>query len=47
MIAVVDYTQRAPQIKTTVYGVDSAIVVVVFAALLFWASIGVVLWLYL
>jgi len=44
---VVDYTQRAPQIKTTVYGVDSAIVVVVFAALLFWASIGVVLWLYL
>ena len=47
MIAVVDYTQRAPQIKTTVYGVDSAIVIVVFAALLFWASVGLVLWLYL
>ena len=43
----VDYTQRAPQIKTTVYGVDSAIVIVVFAALLFWASIGIALWLYL
>jgi len=42
-----DYSQRAPQIKSTVYGVDSAIVIVVFAALLFWASVGVVLWLYL
>ena len=42
-----DYTERAPQIKTTVYGVDSAIVIVVFAALLFWASVGLVLWLYL
>ena len=42
-----DYSQRAPQIRSTVYGVDSAIVIVVFAALLFWASVGLGLWLYL
>jgi hypothetical protein len=43
----VDYSEGASQIKTTVYGVDSAIVIVVFAALLFWASVGTALWLYL
>ena len=42
----VDCSQSAPQIKSTVYGVDSAIVIVVFAALLFWASVGAAIWLY-
>ena len=43
----VDYSDSAPPIKTTMFGVDSAIVIVLFAALLFWASVGAVLWLYL
>jgi len=38
----VDYSDSAPQIKSTVYGVDSAI-----AAVLFWASVGTAVWLYL
>ena len=43
----VDYSRNAPPIKSTVYGVDSAIVIVVFAALLFWTLVGTALWLYL
>jgi hypothetical protein len=43
----VDYSESASPIRSTVYGVDSAIVIVVFAALLFWASVGTVIWLYL
>ena len=43
----VDYTEGGPLVRSTVYGVDSAIVIVVFAALLFWASVGMVFWLYL
>jgi len=43
----VDYSGSAPPEKSTVYGVDSAIVIVLFAALLFWASVGTAIWLYL
>ena len=43
----VDYSDTASPIKSTVYGVDSAIVIVVFAALLFWASVAAAIWLYL
>jgi hypothetical protein len=43
----VGYSQSASPEKSTVYGVDSAIVIVVFAALLFWASVGTAIWLYL
>ncbi|HET7083286.1 MAG TPA: hypothetical protein VFI23_00835 [Rhizomicrobium sp.] len=31
--------------RTTVYGIDSAIVIVVFASALFWISVGVAVWL--
>ena len=43
----VDYSDSAPSIKTTTFGVDTAIVIVLFAALLFWASVGTAIWLYL
>ena len=33
--------------SSTVYGVDSAIIIVVFAAVLFWAAIGTAVWLFL
>ena len=36
-----------PQTKRTVAGVDSAIVIVVFAALAFWTLVGVVVWKFL
>jgi hypothetical protein len=36
----------APEIKlkSTVFGIDIAILVVVFSALAFWAAVGVTLW---
>jgi hypothetical protein len=37
----------APEIKNTVYGVDTAIVTVVFASAAFWVSIGVAVWLFM
>ena len=40
----VDYSNSVPPIKSTVYGVDSAIVIVVFAALLFWTAVGTAVW---
>jgi len=43
----VDYSESGPLVRSTVYGVDSAIVIVVFAAMLFWASVGIAVWLYL
>ena len=43
----VGYSQSASPIKSTVYGVDTAIVIVVLAAVLFWASVGTAIWLYL
>gem|GEM_PF-3030707 len=46
----VDYSGSVPpirntvSIRSTVYGVDSAIVIVVFAALLFWTAVGTAVW---
>lgn len=40
----VDYCDKVPPIRNTVYGVDSAIVIVVFAALLFWTAVGTAVW---
>ena len=44
-----DYSDRVPQVarSSTVYGVDSAIVIVVFAAVIFWAAVGTAVWLFL
>ena len=36
-----------PETKSTVYGVDSAIVITVFAALAFWTLVGVAVWKFL
>jgi len=49
MICMSDYSNRVPQAAraSTVYGVDSAIVIVVSAALIFWASVGAAIWLFL
>jgi len=35
-----------PVIKNRIYGVDSAIIIVVLASALFWLSVGIMLWLY-
>jgi hypothetical protein len=42
-----DYSDNgyAREIGRTVYGIDSAIVIVVFASALFWVSVGVAVWL--
>jgi len=44
-----EYSDSVPPISrsSTVYGVDSAIVIVVFAAVLFWAAVGTAVWLFL
>ena len=49
MICMSDYSDRVPQVarSSTVYGVDSAIIIVVFAAVLFWAMVGITVWLFL
>lgn len=41
-----DYSDRVPEIRSTVYGIDSAIVIVVLASAGFWLSVGVMIWLY-
>ena len=45
----VDYSDSVPPVarSSTVYGVDSAIVIVVCAALLFWTGVGAAIWLLL
>ena len=45
----VEYSDSVPPVApaSTVYGVDSAIVIVVFAAVLFWAAVGTAIWLFL
>jgi len=44
-----DYSDSVPPIarSSTIYGVDSAIVIVVFAAVFFWAAVGTAVWLFL
>jgi hypothetical protein len=44
----VDYSdsEYVPEIKSTVYGIDSAIVIVVAASAIFWLSVGVAVWLF-
>ena len=42
-----DYSQRRYASAGRVYGVDTAIVIVVLAALAFWACVGAAAWLYL
>jgi hypothetical protein len=43
-----DYSRSTSvaQDKTTIYGVDTAIVMVVFASALFWLSVGLAAWLF-
>ena len=43
-----DYSDSklAPEIKSTVYGIDIAIVIVVLASAVFWLSVGTVVWLF-
>jgi len=43
----VDYSDSAAEIKTTVYGIDTAILVVVFASAAFWISVASAVWLFL
>jgi len=44
-----EYSDSVPPIarSSTVYGVDSAIVIVVFASLLFWVAVGAAVWMFL
>jgi len=43
-----DYSDSdyVPEMKSTVYGIDSAIVIVILAAAGFWLSVAVMVWLY-
>ncbi|HEX4635080.1 MAG TPA: hypothetical protein VH189_02790 [Rhizomicrobium sp.] len=43
-----DYSDSdyVPEIKRTVYGVDSAVLIVVLASAAFWLSVGLMVWLY-
>jgi hypothetical protein len=43
----VDYSDSASEIKTTVYGIDTAILVVVFASAAFWIAVASIVWLFL
>jgi hypothetical protein len=49
IIPMADYSDSefVPEIKSTVYGIDTAIVLVVLASAAFWLSVGVVVWLFL
>jgi len=49
IIAMAEYSdsEYVPEIKSTVYGVDSAIVLVVLAAAAFWLAVGTVVWLFI
>ena len=40
------YSRNVPAARSTVYGVDSAIVIVVFASALFWLAVGAAVWLW-
>ncbi len=40
----IEYSDSAPEIKSTVYGVDSAIIIVVFASAVFWISAAAAVW---
>jgi hypothetical protein len=44
-----DYSDSefVPEIKSTVYGIDTAIILVVLASAAFWLSAGMVVWLFL
>ena len=42
----VDYSDSVAEIKTTVYGIDTAILVVVFASAGFWIAVASVVWLF-
>ncbi len=44
-----DYSDSefVPEIKSTVYGTDPAIVLVVLASAAFWHSVGVLVWLFM
>jgi len=43
-----DYSdsEYVPEIKSTVYGIDSAIIIVVLASAAFWLSVAVAVWLF-
>jgi len=43
-----DYSDSdyVPEIKSTVYGIDTAIVIVILASAAFWLSIGLGVWLF-
>ncbi len=43
-----DYSDSevVPEIRSTVYGVDTAIIIVVLASAVFWLSVGTVVWLF-
>jgi hypothetical protein len=43
-----DYSdsEYVPEIKSTVYGVDTAIILVVLASAVFWLSVGLGVWLF-
>ncbi len=45
----VDYSDSGyvPEIKSTVYGVDTAIILVILASAVFWIAIGTAVWLFL
>jgi hypothetical protein len=47
IIPVADYSRRRYASASRVYGVDTAIIIVVFAAMAFWACVGTVAWLFL
>ncbi|HWY66629.1 MAG TPA: hypothetical protein VNX61_15560 [Rhizomicrobium sp.] len=49
IITMAEYSdsEYVPEIKSTVYGVDSAIVLVVLAAAVFWLSIGAAVWFFI
>lgn len=40
-----DYSESASEIKSTIYGIDTAIVIVVFASAAFWISVAAAVWL--
>jgi hypothetical protein len=49
IIPMADYSDSefVPEIKSTVYGIDTAIVLVVLASAAFWLSVGVLVWLFM
>jgi hypothetical protein len=39
-------SEYVPEIKSTVYGIDTAIIIVVLASAAFWLSVAVAVWLF-